>query len=318
MSFNWLVYRYLNPDLFKAGLRTPAQYIQHYLKYGMNERRIFSIYQITPDFNHQEYLINNEDLRGFDDIQLELHWLEYGIKENRKYINSKIEYINGIDKIYWINLDRSVSRRHYMEKLLSKINVENERIKGCDGLIDNTIISNYRLNAVIGTKYEYGCLLSHLMSIKRFSESNLERCLIFEDDVSLYFMKYWKDDINTIISEAPDDWDIILLAYTDLHCGKYNKLYVNWHRDISSTVAYIINKKGANKVMSMFIDGKWTIEGEKHVSDYIIYKKCVTYVYKYSYFTTNDLGGSNIHSGNLNYHSNSRKMAELLWLENKE
>ena len=45
--------------------------------------------------------------------------------------------INFIDKIVWINLDRSKKRRSYMQKLLKCVNIKNERISAIDGkLID--------------------------------------------------------------------------------------------------------------------------------------------------------------------------------------
>jgi hypothetical protein len=255
MSFNWEIYKYLNPDLFKAGLRTPYQYICHYINHGKKEGRKFSIYQITPDFNHEIYKNNNKDLLLLNNNEIELHWLEHGRFENKKIINIKFEYINGIDKIYWINLNRSLSRKAYMENLLKNINIPNERIQATDGRSDKNIMNNYKLNVVIGTYLEYACLLSHLRTIQKFNSSVSDRCLILEDDVSLEFMKYWKKDINSIINEAPADWDIIMLSYTDLQCGKYNKLYTKWHKNISSAVSYIINKKGSNKVMNMFING---------------------------------------------------------------
>jgi GR25 family glycosyltransferase involved in LPS biosynthesis len=316
MSLNWEIYKCLNPDLCKAGLKTPYQYIHHFIHHGKKEGRKFNIYHVTPDFNHEMYKNNNPELRLLNNHQLELHWLEHGRFEGKKCVNIKLNYINGIDKIYWINLNRSIARRAYMENLLKNINIANERVQAIDGNLDMCVINNYKLNEILGTNLEYACLLSHLKTINKFNESVFERCLILEDDVSLEFMKYWKKDINTIINEAPENWDIIMLSYTDLHCGKYNKIYVKWHKNISSAVSYIINKKGSNKVMNMFIDGKWHISGEKHVSDYIIYNKCITYVYKYSYFTTNDLGGSNIHNSNLRYHFNSKNAAELVWLKN--
>lgn len=318
MSFNWEVYKYLNPDLFKAGLRTQYQYTYHFINHGKKEGRKFNVYNVKPDFKHEIYKNNNKHLQLLNNKQLEIHWLQYGRFEDKKIIkNIKniFENINGIDKIYWINLDRCLNRKIYMENLLKNINISNERIKASDGKVENSIISNYKLKVILVTNSEYACLLSHLRTIKLFNESELDRCLIFEDDISLEFMKYWKKDINTVINEAPEDWDIIMLSYTDLNCVKYNKLYVKWHKNISSTVAYIINKKGSNKIMNMFIDGKWNINGEKHVSDYIIYNHCITYVYKYCYFTTNDLGGSNIHNNNIRYHFNSKNAAELVWLK---
>jgi GR25 family glycosyltransferase involved in LPS biosynthesis len=43
------------------------------------------------------------------------------------------KYLEGIDIIYYINLDRSVERRKNMEELLSHFNIPNVRISAVDG-----------------------------------------------------------------------------------------------------------------------------------------------------------------------------------------
>jgi hypothetical protein len=39
MSFNWEVYRNLNPDLTRAGLKTREDFVRHYLTFGIRENR---------------------------------------------------------------------------------------------------------------------------------------------------------------------------------------------------------------------------------------------------------------------------------------
>ena len=93
MSFNWIHYKYLNPDLL---LKTQVACMEHYNIKGKNEQRKCNIYMEYPDFDYKQYALNYSDLSRFDKSFLENHWLQYGrtTKENRTY--KKIDVINNI------------------------------------------------------------------------------------------------------------------------------------------------------------------------------------------------------------------------------
>jgi hypothetical protein len=93
MSFNWLGYRDLNPDLTKAGLKTSDQFYKHYITNGIKEMRKFNL--ILPNntvseprvFNWELYRKFNPDLVKAGLItreQLEKHFINFGLKEGRK------------------------------------------------------------------------------------------------------------------------------------------------------------------------------------------------------------------------------------------
>jgi hypothetical protein len=82
MSFNWRVYKALNPDLT---FNTQVEFERHYLEYGRKERRPFSIYSEYPDFNYKNYQENYKDLNYYGKIDLEIHWMLVGRKEGRTY-----------------------------------------------------------------------------------------------------------------------------------------------------------------------------------------------------------------------------------------
>lgn len=107
------------------------------------------------------------------------------------------DFMNSIDVIYWINLDRAVDRKNYMDNLLGdsifKI-IPNIRISAVDGKMSDEMykkIIKYNKQPEV-TDSEYGCLLSHLNAISTFSKSNYNNAIIFEDDISLDFKPYWK------------------------------------------------------------------------------------------------------------------------------
>ena len=183
------------------------------------------------------------------------------------------EYLDLVDIIYWINLDRSTDRRNNMEKLLSNFNVKNERISAVDGKnikIDDKYFENINKSH---SNYEYACLLSHLNTILKFSQSNYNYALICEDDISLDFAKYWDKPISQIAKEAPVNWDIIMLFstfYTDVN-NDFTLKTINV--PIYGTGAYLISKKAALKIINkIYKNNKFILlPNFKYVSDEYIW-----------------------------------------------
>ena len=218
-------------------------------------------------------------------------------------INTKeglINYLDGIDIIYWINLDRSPERRNNMEKMFQDnifIDISNERFSAIDGNNPHTINKIEHRNPNEESNV-YACLLSHLESIRKFNNSNYDIALILEDDCTLDFKKYWKKSVKEIINNAPKDWEIIMLSYYfegDSHIlwdwSKMKNDYTD--HETYSALSYIINKKGSNKLINeIYKNDKYTLK--QHLSphaDRYIFMSLKTYVYKYPMFiykTEND------------------------------
>lgn len=95
MSFNWRVYKLLNPDL---PFSTKVEYERHYLEYGRKERRPCSVYNLYPDFNHNQYRSNYKELQYYSGLDLEIHWMTIGRKEDRTY-KQLIKWIYIIDGV---------------------------------------------------------------------------------------------------------------------------------------------------------------------------------------------------------------------------
>lgn len=208
-----------------------------------------------------------------------------------------LKYINGIDIIYWINLDRSIDRKNRMDIMLNNIPIKNQRISAIDGKLEtyDTIKQKINTPSYTGTLSEYGCLLSHLNTILLFSKSTYNIALILEDDASLDFMKYWDKSIQQIIDEAPKDWEIIMLHYC---VGPLTELYTRHNGYPWSTLAYLINKKSSILLINeIYLNGIYNLDNNtQHSSDHYIYNKLITYVYKYPYFIYPDNNDSSIQS----------------------
>jgi hypothetical protein len=102
-DFNWNEYLNLNDDL-KTIINNKIDAFQHYIKFGINEGRIYKI-EVPENFNWQEYLELNPDLieaKINTKEEAEKHYCVYGKKEKRKYFDNL--HINNTAEAYIENL----------------------------------------------------------------------------------------------------------------------------------------------------------------------------------------------------------------------
>jgi hypothetical protein len=225
--------------------------------------------------------------------------------------------MDGVDVIYWINLDRSTDRREYMENLLQSSefnNIPKIRVKAADGKTEKTeVFKKFNMVRQNNTSdIEYACLLSHMEAIRKFAESkHTGVALILEDDITLDYKRFWKKTVRQITKSAPKDWDIIQLCYITKSLTVYPT--EEFSDSLYSAAAYIINKDAAKRFISQtYSNGKYHLENttKPHVSDVYIYEKLKTYTYKYPMFIYKMENTSTIHTSHLDYHVLSRKTIE--------
>jgi hypothetical protein len=82
MDFYWEYYNELNPDLKMAGLRTPSDLMNHYMRYGRKENRRYRFNQLYPNFDSSEYKAVNQNLRLNSNIEYEYHYFSVGRHQN--------------------------------------------------------------------------------------------------------------------------------------------------------------------------------------------------------------------------------------------
>ena len=258
-----------------------------------------------------------------------ISYYKYYQDKSDLYIDT-ISYLDGIDCIYWINLDRSTDRKMRMEKMLQDpvfTGKPVQRIHAIDGK-KYDIYNKIKVVKKQNTNLEYACLLSHLKAIKIFSESKYNTALIFEDDVTLEFKKYWKKSLRKIITDAPDDWEIIQLCYntTMTLTSEYtlNNYKKNNYGGIACMAAYIINNKAAKKFINDTYDPvikKYTLLNyHTHEADHYLYKCLRTYTYRYPYFIYPTDNNSTLHPEDLASHIRSKLKLEQMYKDiiNKE
>ncbi len=231
------------------------------------------------------------------------------------------KYLDNIDIIYWINLDRSTDRKKNMEELLYNLvgnNIKTERITAVDGKqmkiedLEKYFINQQNKKCSI---YEYACLLSHLNTILKFSQSNYNYALICEDDISLDFAKYWDKPISQIVKEAPSDWDIIMLFSTFAQEVNSDFIKKTNNVQIYGAGAYIISKATALKIINkIYKDNKFILLPNYTCEiDNYIFTLVNCYSYKYPYFVSKLSNDSTIHSNHLEFHKKSYNQAVRHW-----
>lgn len=219
--------------------------------------------------------------------------------------DNNLELINNIDKIYWINLEKSLDRKSNMINLFKNINIENVRINAVDGSLEEKIKETYFYGNVNSnnTNKEYSTILSHLNTLEEYKKvSNLKYgvSMICEDDLSLDFCKYWEYNLEKIINEAPEDWEILMLSYFTLNINfEYN--YRKWDNDWSAS-CYLIRHSSLNKLDKIKNDKKYESFSDVMVADNYIFRIFNTYLFKNPYFTFPDNNNSTIHDYHLDYH----------------
>jgi GR25 family glycosyltransferase involved in LPS biosynthesis len=198
---------------------------------------------------------------------------------------------NLVEAIYYINMDKSVERRRSMQTVLKDEafdSMDKHRITAVDGTRKDIVpflhkhLKGMDKKNIRFTKM-YSCLLSHLNALLEFSKSKYEIALIVEDDLSLDYKKYWQEDLNTCIRNAPSDWGIIQVSYL---CKIPKQLYTPWNNHFCAA-AYIVNKKSVLSFLKdQYINQQFVLKKTKyHHSDRYLFKYIKTYVYQYPFFT---------------------------------
>jgi GR25 family glycosyltransferase involved in LPS biosynthesis len=234
-----------------------------------------------------------------------------------------IKYLDGIDCIYWINLDRSTDRKQKMEQMFTDPIFSGKPIKRIEAVDGKTVVlrDKIKMKNKKNTDLEYGCLISHLNTIKAFSETEYDTALIFEDDVTLEFKKFWKTSLKQIIENAPPDWEIIQVCYntTQVLTKEYtlNNYKRNNYGGIACMAAYIIN----NTAAKTFINDTYDVNTKRyklldyhtHEADHYLYKCLRTYTYKYPYFIYPTENTSTLHPEDLSSHIRSKLQLERMY-----
>ena len=167
--------------------------------------------------------------------------------------------LNGIPKIYYLNLDSRVDKKEYMEKQFHILKIKNyERISA--DIFSARNFKEWRekiIYPILNEMPRVSTLLNQLNTIIKWYDSNeSETCLILEDDINFGIIKYWNFDWNYLISRLPCNWDCVQLHIIG---EKYIPFGLTRRtRNNHSAACYLINRSLGSKIKKMYFNqGKY-------------------------------------------------------------
>ena len=250
-------------------------------------------------------------------------------------------------KHYWINMERSLDRRKFMESQFFKYGIENYRISAetpeTIKAHDYTIIRNAD-SMDCTTPEEIACILSHLKAIQQGYDDG---CVgdggcddggedayfcVLEDDITLLNIDFGKilNYINKKKEGVGDVADVeVLQLYTSSHpvvIQLYNECFlkngdggnviVKRTESYPGAVYYLVSRKAARKILDAYVVSKnkydlsyssWT------AADNIIYAPVSSYVITYPVAITDIAFGSTLHPEHLPNHENCNNIIRHIW-----
>tara|TARA_B100002019_G_C21114967_1_gene520388 strand:- start:127 stop:867 length:741 start_codon:yes stop_codon:yes gene_type:complete len=170
---------------------------------------------------------------------------------------------------FYINLDRQVDRKKYMEKQFENNHVKCKRFSAFDKkILSKEKILEMKNNSIIDKKHNVSknklgtiaCLVSHTELYKKIKkEYNGGTFLIFEDDCKI--LPNFNKKLNNVLNNLPEDWDMIWLGYNKIKGYKYNELfykpYAGKHYGYNSQHhCYLLNYKFIPKLLNILLPVK--------------------------------------------------------------
>jgi len=171
--------------------------------------------------------------------------------------------------VFIINLQHSVERKIHMQNLCNRMGLRAAFVAAVDGrdMELEKVIGLYSKEAVINTfgrelsRNEIACALSHKNIYQKLIDGDVEKALIFEDDIEFdESLIQMLDSIDIL----PSDWELILLGHHGAASRVGNIKGSLWGRKRISTnyklvrpselaygtYGYLINRKGASKLLA--------------------------------------------------------------------
>ena len=253
-------------------------------------------------------------------------------------------------KHYWINMERSLDRRKFMESQFFKYGIENYRISAetpeTIKAHDYTIIRNAD-SMDCTTPEEIACILSHLKAIHQGYDDG---CVgdgggddggedayfcVLEDDITLLNIDFGKilNYINKKKDDVADVADIadveVLQLYTSSHpvviqlyneCflknGDGSNVIVKRAESYPGAVYYLVSRKAARKILDAYVVSKNKYDlsySSWTAADNIIYAPVSSYVITYPVAITDIAFGSTLHPEHLPNHENCNNIIRHIW-----
>ena len=225
--------------------------------------------------------------------------------------------LDNFPKALWINMDKSVERRKYMQQLLDIYKINHTRISAING-VDRPMTelqlycrSNRRLRPS-----ENACTASHFKALKYFVENMTDdKIIIFEDDVSFEFLKYIPFNWSQLEKNFPPNYNVIQLAISTWGGTVTNNLVkYTKEKKYYCTAAYLITRKAAIEPIDKYfsktfykLDLSNTVNATADTALYSLPNTFSIPIFTYQAYD------STIHTSHLDAHISSKNQQLNIW-----
>jgi GR25 family glycosyltransferase involved in LPS biosynthesis len=235
-------------------------------------------------------------------------------------------------KHYWININRCIDRKEFMENQFKQKNIDNFRISAetPETIIDYNIIRNEdSINTT--TPEEISCILSHLKAIEQGYNDGDPYFCILEDDLDfanidfnkiLYYVEEAQNKTNEnveILQLYTSGHPVVIQLYNE-HFLK-DEVIIKRAESYPGAVYYLLSREGARKILDKYLLSKnnydisyssWT------AADNIIYAAVNSFVLTYPVVVTDIAYGSTLHPEHLPNHEYCNNIIRHIWNVNNQ
>ena len=152
--------------------------------------------------------------------------------------------MKNFDKIYCINMDSRKDRWNQAKEEFEKNGIEVERVSAVEGAKLNIEFPPEMKEGAVG------CSLSHLYVMKMAKQLGLDNYLVLEDDVK--FIDNFSEIFPQIITQVPDDWDMLYLGGQHIHGRNIQEVTSNIYKCEYTLTTHSFAIR--NTVYDLFID----------------------------------------------------------------
>lgn len=198
--------------------------------------------------------------------------------------------LNGLAHL-WINRHVDIERRVQIESYFSDGGVDHIRV---EAITPETLPHIRVRQPFTNSMSELAIIASHLDAIQKVHQAGHQYAVIMEDDVRSRYVF----DANALISSAPADWEILQLHVSNgpvvLQLGemylRHAMLWHEWEPTCFSAGAYLISRKGAERILSQYrptgknIDLTGVYSFGKLVADHLLYRRVCCYTATVPFF----------------------------------
>ena len=152
-----------------------------------------------------------------------------------------------VDVIYYINLDNRADRKKEFLDEMRRMQVPDQKI--------------VRISAVSKPgQGDWGCSLSHLITMQQFLDTKYNNCIVFEDDfVFTQDMKKMNEMFDSTLKKVKN-YDIIMLSANEVDVKSTEHEYLKKVNDAQTASGYMVNKYFATTLMQNYVEGAKLIE----------------------------------------------------------